>query len=80
MKNEEDEGVAKAMLAAIISQQVSQKLGTMAREVGDLTREMSEVETLKARVMVLDLMEQASQEFFTKMRDRLATQPTQGQQ
>jgi len=65
------EHIPEAILARAIEKSVSEKLGTLTREMGEFTKGMSGEDAGRARFLLLALTEQAAESFFSKMRERL---------
>ena len=65
--------IPERLLQAAISKGVSEKLGGLARELGEFTKDMSAGDAKNARLMLLEMMRNAFGEFYAKMQKRIET-------
>ena len=63
--------VSEKLLQMLIEKSVSEKLNNLTREFGELTKGMSEGEKQQTALMILGMVENATNEFFNKMRARI---------
>jgi hypothetical protein len=68
-KRQED--LIEMMLGNAVRRSVSEKLGSVARELGELTKEMSPEDSGRAKLMLLEMMKKATEQFFNKMGERI---------
>ncbi len=65
------------LLQAAIERSVSEKLGTLFRELGELTKSMTTADAKEAKLMILEMVRNSSGEFYTKMMARIERQEAQ---
>ncbi len=59
------------LLQAAIIKSVSEKLGILAAEYNEFTKNMTEEDAKEARLMILEMMRNAFGEFYAKMKARI---------
>ena len=65
------QGILGKLIQAAVNKAVSEKLGTLFNELCSFAKDMDKVEALSARLMLLDMVSDATGEFITKMRTRI---------
>ena len=70
-QNESDESLALTILQSVISKAVSEKLGIVANEFGESTRNMPRAEARNARILLVSMIENGFAEFKTKALERI---------
>ena len=63
--------IPERLLQAAISKQVSERLGTIGNEIGEMTKGMNEADAKEAKLMVLEMVRTACGEFYEKMKVRI---------
>jgi hypothetical protein len=65
--------LSERLLSAAISKSVSEKLGSLKREIGDTMKDasMTAEEKKAASLMLLDMVKEACDDFYAKMRARV---------
>ena len=63
--------LSERLLQSLINRQVSERLGSIGREIGDFTKGMSEQDAKSTKLMILELVKTACDEFYTKMKSRV---------
>ena len=65
------EQLIERMMQSAVTKSVSEQLGSLAREMGEFTKDMSPEDSSRAKLMLIEMMEHATQDFFNKMRTRI---------
>ncbi len=65
------ENLYKEILQRFLSRMVSEKLGLIYRDVGDMIKQLSKDEIEVAETIILEMAETACREYFGKMRGRI---------
>ena len=60
--------IPERLLQMAVEKQVSERLGTIGRE---LTKGMTEADAKEAKLMILEMVRNACGEFYTKMKTRI---------
>jgi hypothetical protein len=63
--------IPERLLQAAVTKGVSEKLGTLGREIGDFMKGMSEEDAKAAKLLILEMMRNAFGEFYAKMQKRI---------
>jgi hypothetical protein len=63
--------LSERLLSAAIHKQVSEKLGSLGREIGEFTKGMTPEDAKSAKLMILEMVRTACGEFYTKMKARI---------
>lgn len=71
MADQHPQHIPERLLQAVVSKQVSEKLGSIGNELGEFTKGMTEADTKEARLMVLEMVRNACSDFYTKMKTRI---------
>ena len=74
------ESVTMRLLGAATTRDVSKELGDKYRGYCEFAKGMSPIDETNARRLILNLMEEASEQFFREMRDRLDRNEKKGSQ
>jgi len=68
---DQQQHLSERLLQAAIKKQVSEKLGSIGREIGDFTKDMTPADAKAAKLMILEMVNTACGEFYTKMKARV---------
>tara|TARA_B100000959_G_C14957455_1_gene614357 strand:- start:1305 stop:1625 length:321 start_codon:yes stop_codon:yes gene_type:complete len=71
MADHHPQHIHERLIQAAITKSVSEKLGGLSRELGELTKDMGPADTTEARLMLLGMVRTACGEFCTKMKARV---------
>lgn len=71
MENDQNRDILERLLQAEVSKNVSEKLGTMLLGMGESTRGMTEADARTAKLMFLEFIRIAADEFLEKMKTRI---------
>ena len=69
--------IQEKLLRCLVHRSVSEKLGTLFRELGDITGKMTTADAKAAKLMIIEMVASSSTEFCAKMKDRIEKQELQ---
>lgn len=71
MADHHPQHIPERLLRAAVEKSVSEKLGSVGRELGELTKGMTEADAKEAKLMVLEMVRSACGVFYAKMKARI---------
>lgn len=63
--------ISERLLQRAVNKMVSERLGTIGRDLGELTKGMTDTDAKEAKLMVLEMVRAACGDFYTKMKTRI---------
>ena len=63
--------IPERLLQSAIRKGVTEKLGSFFREIGEFTKGMTEADATEAKLMILEMVNNASGEFYLSMKTRI---------
>lgn len=66
--------LSRRILQAEVNRSIAEKLGSFNRDFGEVTKGMTEADAKAARLMILEMIRDAFDEFYIKMKARIEGQ------
>ena len=65
------QNIQERLIQGAITKVLSERMGTVAREFNEFTKDMTKADAKEAKIMLLEMSRNAFEEFYTKMKARI---------
>ena len=67
----DSQNIPQRLIQGAITKVLSERMGTISRELNEFTKDMTKAEAREAKLMLLEMSRNAFEEFYTKMKARI---------